>query len=79
MNSETKIIEAMRKKETEERIRLLEYENAILRYELTEVRKKLKIAIMPMPPFARIEVHKLGCSWSLPTYEQLKRKYREGE
>jgi hypothetical protein len=67
----------MRKKEVEERIRLLEYENQKLRYELTEIRKKIKVAIPPMPPFCRIEVNKLGCSWSLPTYEELRRKYRE--
>ena len=67
----------MRKKETEERIRLLEYENAILRYELTEFGKKLKIEIPPMFPFDRIEIHSMGCSWSLPTYEDLKNKYRK--
>jgi len=69
----------MRKKETEERIRLLEYENLILKHELTEIRKHLKISIAPMFPFSRIEIHSLGCSWSLPTYEDLKYKYREDE
>ena len=62
----------MRKKETEERVRLLEYENSLLRHEITEIRTKLKILIAPMAPFSRIEISKLGCSWSLPTYEQLK-------
>jgi len=66
----------MRKKETEERIRLIEYENAILKHEVTEIRKRLKIAIPPMFPFARIEVTKMGCSWSLPSYEELKAKYK---
>ena len=66
----------MRKKESDERIRLLEYENTILRYELTEVKKHLKISTIPIHPFARISVDKLFGSWSLPTYEELKKKYR---
>ena len=66
----------MNKNEIEDRIRLLEYENAILRHELNEVIIHLEIKIKPMFPFARIEIHSLGCSWSLPSYEDLKIKYR---
>lgn len=66
----------MTRKETEERIRLLEYENEILRHELTQVQEVLKITKRPMPPFARVEITRLGCSWSLPTYEDLKYKYK---
>ena len=65
----------MRKNEVEERIRLLEYENKLLRFELDQIKTQLK-PIKPMFPFDRIEVHSLGCSWSLPTYEQLRTKYR---
>lgn len=66
----------MRKKETEERIRLLEYENMILTHELNAIKDKLSIPIPPMMPFDRIEIHSMGCSWSLPSYEDLKIKYK---
>jgi hypothetical protein len=66
----------MKKREVEERIRLLEYENQILHHTLTEISRGIKIP--PMPPFDRIEVHSLGCSWSLPGYEELRKKYRSG-
>jgi hypothetical protein len=67
----------MRKKEIEERVRLLQYENVILRHDLAEVIKHLKVTIKPIAPFSRIEVHKLGCSWGLPSYNDLKNKYKE--
>jgi len=63
------------KTEIKERIRLLEYENQVLRFELDEIKKQLK-PIQPMFPFDRIEIHSMGCSWSLPGYEDLKKKYR---
>ncbi len=66
----------MTKKETEERVRLLEYEVAILRHEIDEIKKHVKAPIKPMFPFARLEKHSMGCSWSLPTYEELKKKYK---
>lgn len=65
----------MRKKEIEERIRLLEYENQKLRFEIDEMQKQLK-PIPSMFPFDRIEVGSMGCYWSLPGYEDLKKKYR---
>ena len=66
----------MTKKETEERIRLLEYENDILRHKINEIIKHTKVPIIPKAPFARLEVHKLGCSWGLPGFEDLTKKYR---
>jgi hypothetical protein len=62
-------------KEIKERIRLLEYENQELRFELDEAKKQLK-PIRPMFPFSSIEVHSMGCSWKLPSYQELKAKYR---
>lgn len=66
----------MRKKEIEERIRLLQYENEISKFLILHLIDKLDITIPPMAPFDRIEIHGMGCSWSLPTYEQLKEKYK---
>ena len=65
----------MKRKEVEERIRLLEYENQELRFELDEIKKQLK-PIRPMFPFDAVEMHSMGCSWKLPDYNQLKAKYR---
>jgi hypothetical protein len=65
----------MRNKEIKERIRLLEYENQELRFELDEIKKQLK-PIRPMFPFPTIEIHSMGCSYRLPGYPELKAKYR---
>ena len=67
----------MRKKEIEERVRLLQYENQILKFKLDFIVRKLNITPPPMFPFPKIEIHSLGCYWSLPTYEELKKKYDE--
>jgi hypothetical protein len=60
-------------KEIEERIRLLEYENHILRFGLDEIKKQLK-PIRPMFPFPAVEIHPYG---KLPGYDELKTKYRK--
>ena len=63
------------KKEINEKIRLLEYENQELRFELDEIKKQLK-PIRPMFPFPAIEIHSMGCYYRLQSYDQLKAKYR---
>jgi hypothetical protein len=59
-------------KKTRERIKLLEYENEILRFEIKEIKKQLK-PITPIIRFPRI-IREDG--WDL-SYDTLLKKYRK--
>lgn len=62
-----------RSKERNERIRLLEYENKILKHRVDDLVRRFGLKEpKPIPPFTRLESN----GRMLPTYEELKHKYR---